>query len=116
MNPLLLAALISGAISAGAAWKVQSWRYDSKEKDRIEAQQELAKLDRAKAQVASEGFEHDTASNTVKFRTITKVVEKIIDRPVYLQQCFDDAGVQQLGQAIRATGSASEPKSAVSDP
>lgn len=113
MNPLLIVAIVSGTMSFGAAWTVQGWRYDAKESQRLKDQQELAKLDRAKAQVASEGFEHDKSKNTVEFRTITKTVEKIVDRPVYLAQCFDDDGMRELRAAVRATGGASEPKSAV---
>jgi len=116
VSPLLIVALVTGTLSASAAWKVQSWRYDAREKQRLEAQQELARLDRAKAQTASEGFEHDRAKNTIKFRTITKTVEKIIDRPVYLDQCIDDDGLQQLREAIRATGSARESKGTVPTP
>lgn len=36
MNPLALAALISAVLSAGSAWQIQSWRFDAKEKHRVE--------------------------------------------------------------------------------
>lgn len=45
-------------------------------------------------------------------KTITKYVEKIVDRPVYLNECIDDDGLHILNSAIKG-GSASEPNAAV---
>lgn len=36
----------------------------------------------------------------VEYRTITKYVDRIIDRPVYRNQCFDADGVRQLNEFI----------------
>jgi len=38
MNPLIIAALISASAAGFVAWQVQSWRYDAKEKHRVEEQ------------------------------------------------------------------------------
>ena len=37
----------------------------------------------------------------VQYRTITQVVEKIIERPVYRSQCLDADGLRQLNDFIR---------------
>ena len=43
----------------------------------------------------------------VQVETVTREVQKIIDRPVYLNHCFDDDGLQQLNSLI--TGNTSQP-------
>ena len=40
MNPCLIVALAIAAGSFGSAWQIQSWRYDAKEKARVEQQLE----------------------------------------------------------------------------
>lgn len=40
----------------------------------------------------------------VEYRTVTKVVEKIVDRPVYRNVCLDLGGVRQLNDFIRGAG------------
>lgn len=42
------AAILAGAIAATGAWKIQNWRFDAKEKERVEQQLESERL-RAKA-------------------------------------------------------------------
>ena len=113
MSPLSLyaaIALIAAALSGLGAWNVQAWRYAAKDAERIEAQAELARNDRKAAQVASEGFEDDKAKTEIRYRTITREVEKIVDRPVYLRDCFDDRGLQLVRSAIGAAGDPGQPQ------
>ena len=116
MNPLSLyiaVALAASLFSGAGVWKIQSWRYDAKDKQRIEAQIELDRNNRKVTQSASEGFENDRAKTTTQYRTIEVEVEKIVERPVYLQRCMDDDGLRQLNASIRATGNTSQPENAV---
>jgi len=61
MNPLILSALIAAVLSAGSAWQIQSWRYDAKEKHRVEeesaqalaAQRDLRALENRRHTVAA---------------------------------------------------------------
>ncbi len=113
MSPLSLyaaIALIAAAMSGLGAWNVQAWRYAAKDAERIEAQAELARNDRKAAQVASEGFENDKSRTEIKYRTITREVEKIVDRPVYLRDCFDDDGLRILRGAIGAASHSGQPQ------
>lgn len=116
MNPLALyvtVALAASLFSGAGAWKIQSWRYEAKDKARIEAQIELDRNNRKVAQSASEGFENDRSKATVKYRTIEVEVEKIVDRPGYSVACLDSDGLQQLNAAIGATGNPGQPENAV---
>lgn len=65
----------------------------------IEAQKQAE----ANAQKASEDYEKSKESERVKTETITRTVQKIIDRPVYINTCFDSDGVS----AVNAAGNTS---------
>ena len=52
---------------------------------------------------ASADYETETSKQKVRVETITREVQKIIDRPVYLNHCFDDDGLQQLNSLIASS-------------
>lgn len=60
-----------------------------------EAEQEAQE----RAQKAGEDYEQTKETERVKTETITREVQKIIERPVYLNTCFDDAGVSAVNAA-----------------
>lgn len=45
-------------------------------------------------------YEATRSEQRVQVETVTREVQKIIDRPVYLNHCFDDDGLQQLNSLI----------------
>lgn len=95
------AAAIGGAVLAGAlAWNVQGWRWDAADKHRLE--QETADLRRITehARQASGTYEDKRTANETRYRTVTVTLEKVIDRPVYLQQCLDPDGLRALNDQI----------------
>ena len=94
-------AIVAVAIGFTGGWKTQGWRWDAADKQRIEqeAKERQKQLDRA--QVASTTFEDKRTTNETRYRTVTVTLEKIVDRPVYLQQCFDDEGLAALNAQIQ---------------
>ena len=62
-----------------------------------------------RAQKAGEDYEQTKETERVKTETITREVQKIIERPIYLNNCFDDAGVS----AVNAAGNTIEPENAM---
>ncbi|WP_151819410.1 hypothetical protein [Acinetobacter seifertii] len=56
----------------------------------------------AKANQVSAAYEQVKAEQNTKVETITREVQKIVERPVYKSSCVDDAGVQQLNELIKA--------------
>ncbi|AWL19435.1 hypothetical protein DIW83_10565 [Acinetobacter nosocomialis] len=50
----------------------------------------------------SADYERVKAEQSTKVETITREVQKIVERPVYKSSCVDDAGVQQLNELIKA--------------
>lgn len=55
----------------------------------------------------SSDYEAEKSKQRVKVETVTREVQKIIDRPVYQQHCFDDDGVSAINSLI--TNDTSEP-------
>lgn len=52
-----------------------------------------------KAQKASEDYEQTKETERIKTETITRTVQKIVDRPVYINTCLDDDGVRLINEA-----------------
>lgn len=52
---------------------------------------------------ASRELEHARSKTEIKYRTITKEVEKLVDRPVYSNVCFDADGLRLANEALRPT-------------
>jgi len=55
----------------------------------------------------SSDYEATRSEQRVQVETVTREVQKIIDRPVYLNHCFDDNGVSAINSLI--TGDTSQP-------
>ena len=51
------------------------------------------------AQKASEDYEQSKETERVKTETITRTVQKIVDRPIYINTCLDDDGVRLINEA-----------------
>lgn len=52
-----------------------------------------------KAQKASEDYEQSKETERVKTETITRTVQKIVERPIYINTCLDDDGVRLINEA-----------------
>ena len=48
----------------------------------------------------SSDYEATRSEQRVQVETVTREVQKIIDRPVYLNHCFDDSGVSAINSLI----------------
>lgn len=109
-------AIVAAALSAGAAWQAQAWRFDALAKQRIEVQIEQRRNDEKAVSAASTSFEQDRAKNETRTRTVYVQVDKIIDRPVYRSVCVDADGLRLLNDQIRRVDDASEPGNPVPGP
>jgi len=58
-----------------------------------------------KANKASADYEKIKAEQRAKVETVTRTVQKIVERPIYLNRCIDDDGVQQVNSLIDARDS-----------
>lgn len=107
-------AIVAAVMAFSSAWKVQDWRHDAQEKQRLEAEQETQRMRARSADKASEGHEQFKETERVVYQTITETVDRIVDRPVYRNVCLDADGLRQLNAAIAGRQpAASEPAPAV---
>ena len=64
----------------------------------------LAEKQNAINQVSAD-YEKAKSEQRVQVETITREVQKIIDRPVYQQYCFDDDGVSAINSLVASDSS-----------
>ena len=67
-----------------------------------------------KANKASSDYEQIKAEQHAKVETVTRTVQKIVERPIYLNRCFDDDGLSEINSLIK-TSDASESNAAMSE-
>lgn len=94
------AALIGLAIGFGGAWKVQAWRWDSAQLAAHQKQQATARAQIRQIDKASENYETDRSKSKSEFITIYKEVDRIVQKPVYLETCFDDEALKLINRVI----------------
>lgn len=92
----LLAAL---ALGFTAGWKVQGWRCEANEAEAAEQARELRAQQARQADAAAATFEQTREQQRAEIQTITRTVEKMVERPIYKNICLDDDGLKQLSSA-----------------
>ena len=70
-------------------------KINKKLKPYLDAEKEAQKL----ANKAGEEYEESKEVERVKTETITREVQKIVERPVYINTCIDDDGVRLINEA-----------------
>lgn len=115
MTPLATAAIAACLFAAGAASgvKLQSALTDQKElaEQRAAAWEQAKRID--KIDVASAGHEADKEQIRTQFKTIIKEVDRVVQKPIYLNVCFDDDGLRAARAAIGPAAAASQPAPAL---
>jgi hypothetical protein len=61
-------------------------------------------------------LEESRANVRTVYKTITKRVERIVDRPVYVRECLDDDGLHAVNDALRGSASPRQPDPALPAP
>lgn len=100
MQLTIIAATIAAVIAFGSAWKVQDWRFDAREKERLELAQEAKKMREKTIGEASAGYEKKKEAARVKYVKVIEEVEKIVERPIYKNICIDEDGLKAINQGI----------------
>lgn len=112
-------AAIAGAVvlSLSSAWVGHRVTAASYQSDIIKEQQAAAEAVAAAAKQANmqaEELEKARADREIVYRTITKQVDRIVDRPIYRSDCIDDDGLQSINEAFTgAPAAASKPDAAM---
>jgi len=112
----VVTALVAAFLACSGTWKVQDWRYASKEAERLEAARESARMNARVADVASEKFEVAREKIRTEFLVVTSEVEKIVEKPIYRNVCLDDDGLRALSAALGNKPARGEPAPALPGP
>lgn len=100
MQLTIIAAAIAAFLTFTTTWKIQEWRYEAKDKARIEAAAEAQKMREKVVSSASTSFEKKREAVRVKTIIITKTVDKFFDRPVYKNICIDEDGLKAINESL----------------
>lgn len=114
MQAKLIAIGVAILVSFVAGWNVNGWRYEAK----------IAEAEKAR-QAMIDAFREEEAKSAAllekrlkELRTNEKVIEreriKLVDRPVYSSECFDDDGLQLVERARKGQSDTSKPDGEVS--
>lgn len=101
--------IVALAVGFGSAWQVQAWRYDSAQLEQINraAKDTFRNVERQDTAVGD--YTKDQANAKVIYQRIVVEVDKIVERPVYRQQCLDADGLRILSNAIDGTDAQPSP-------
>ncbi|MDA0697655.1 MAG: hypothetical protein O2793_14755 [Proteobacteria bacterium] len=69
------------------------------------AQVEALAKQQDKVNKVSADYEKLRSEQRAKVETVTREVQKIVERPIYLNRCIDDVGLQQINSLIQARDS-----------
>lgn len=109
MIRIYAAAAAAIMLFAAGAWIGHTMTASSYEKDIIEAQIEKQAAVEAAAALANEQaeeLEKARAQREIVYKTITKEVERVVNRPVYLNVCLDDDGLRLINDALAGPSTA----------
>lgn len=100
---LLVVAFLAGTLVSGlGVWKVQGWRHDAAEKSRIEQEARSLLRRQENALDASMRFQQGQAEANTREVEVIKEVIRVVQKPVYREQCFDDDGMRIISADIQA--------------
>ena len=104
-HPRLIAAGVALVLAFGAGWGLRGLQIKAATVDQTKAQ---AQADVKQAQRTSTAVQQHAQTKTeteIRYVTTVKEVEKLVERPVYLERCMDDDGLRVLNAQILGTNS-----------
>lgn len=101
----LIALAILGVLS-GIAWKIYSAGQTAKQVEWGKAAAQQTRKETAQSTHAATQLEAKNAESKVVYRTLTRTVDKYIDRPVYRAECFDADGLRDANAALSGQAAA----------
>lgn len=116
MNTILIqlaiaAAVFLGGLATGIKWHAGQDALAAQELAQAEARDRHMRAE--KIAVAAVGLEKAKETVRTQFVTIEKEVDRVVEKPIYLQSCFDDDGLRVVNRAIGAGRDPGQPAPAV---
>lgn len=104
-HPRLIAAGVALVLAFGTGWWLRGLQVKAAMVKQTQAQ---AKADVRQAERTSTAVQQHAQTKTeteIRYVTTVKEVEKLVERPVYLERCMDDDGLRVLNAQILGTNS-----------
>lgn len=95
------AVALAGAFAGG--WQVRAWKAGADDTARAEAVVQDAIRRAEIIDRSAERFEQGEAAAAVRERIVIQEVERVVEKPVYREQCLDDDGLRILAGDIAAS-------------
>ena len=102
-HPRLIAAGVALVLAFGTGWWLRGLQVKAAMVKQTQAQ---AQADVKQAQRTSTAVQQHAQTKTeteIRYVTTVKEVEKLVERPVYLERCMDDDGLRVLNAQILGT-------------
>lgn len=99
----ICASVIALGLAFGTGWWLRGLQVKAATVDQTKAQ---AQADVQQAQRTSTAVQQHAQAKTeteIRYVTVTREVEKLVERPVYLERCMDDDGLRVLNAQILGT-------------
>lgn len=110
---------IAAAFGAGfmAGWTERAVRADLAQSKSVIVTHEQSKQELVKANDAAQSLEQKDAEAKIVYRAVTQMVDRIVEKPVYREQCLDADGLRAANLAIAgALADPAEPDAALREP
>lgn len=101
----ICASVIALGLAFGTGWWLRGLQVKAATVDQTKAQ---AQADVRQAERTSTAVQQHAQAKTeteIRYVTVTREVEKLVERPVYLERCMDDDGLRVLNGQILGTNS-----------
>lgn len=95
-------------VGFGVGWQVHSWKTGAEEAQRQQAAQELANESQRLVSRASAQHETRREQREARERVVVREVQRVVEKPVYREQCLDDDGLRILTEDIAASNARRE--------
>lgn len=100
LNAKALIAALVAAFLFGAGWWLRGLQVKAATVEQVQTQAKADAAQAGRTSTAVQAHAEVKAKTEIRYVTVTKEVEKLVERPVYLGQCFDDDGVRALNAQI----------------
>ena len=107
------AAVLALAIGLAGGWLTRGWKAGNDERNAIEQAAHDARRRVERADQAAGKFEDKRAATAVRWRTVEKEVERVVEKPVYRNVCLDPDGLRILADEIDRNPHSGEPAPAM---
>lgn len=111
---IVAALLFAGGTASGV--KLTSDHYKAAELAEQKAVVAQIEAEVVRQVAASAQLEEKKDAQQVVYRTLTRTVDRIVEKPVYRNVCLDDDGLRAANAALAAAGAAGGPHPAVPGP